>query len=176
MLDKAKNKGVPHKYLRNINVRWFGFDLSDLYEMRFKDTESEKYTAVKGDVLICEGGEPGRAAIWQENYRIYFQKAVHRVRFPKSVDPKWFLYYLYHTHLTREIEKYLTGAGIRHFTGASLDKFALPLPPLAEQKKIVKKLDVLAEKVRALQTLQSQQAADLKALKQSILHEAFTGK
>lgn len=56
MLDKAKNKGEPQPYLRNLNVRWFEFDLSDLLEMPFLPTEVEKYTAVKGDVLICEGG------------------------------------------------------------------------------------------------------------------------
>jgi type I restriction enzyme S subunit len=59
MLDKAKNKGEPKPYLRNLNVRWFGFDLSDVLEMRFLPEESTKYTAVKGDVLICEGGYPG---------------------------------------------------------------------------------------------------------------------
>jgi type I restriction enzyme S subunit len=66
MLDKAKNKGEPRPYLRNLNVRWFEFDLSDLLEMRFLPEEAAKYTAVKGDLLICEGGYPGRAAIWDQ--------------------------------------------------------------------------------------------------------------
>ena len=65
MLDKAKNKGAMQPYLRNINVRWFGFDLSDVLEMRFLPEESDRYTAIRGDVLICEGGYPGRAAIWE---------------------------------------------------------------------------------------------------------------
>lgn len=64
MLDKAKNRGIYRKYLRNLNVRWFTFDLSDLLEMRFREDEVEQYTARKGDLLICEGGYPGRAAIW----------------------------------------------------------------------------------------------------------------
>lgn len=72
MLDKAKNKGNLQPYLRNLNVRWFEFNLSDLLEMPFLPTEVEKYTAVKGDVLVCEGGYPGRAAIWDEDYPIYF--------------------------------------------------------------------------------------------------------
>ena len=59
MLDKAKNKGEPKPYLRNLNVRWFDFDLSDVLEMRFLPEETDKFTAVKGDVLICEGGYPG---------------------------------------------------------------------------------------------------------------------
>lgn len=81
MLDKAKNKGELQPYLRNINVRWFSFNLFDLLKMPFTAEESSKYTAIKGDVLICEGGYPGRAAIWNDDYPIYFQKALHRVRF-----------------------------------------------------------------------------------------------
>ena len=95
MLDKAKNKGEPQPYLRNINVRWFSFDLWDLLQMPFLPGETEKCTAVKGDVLICEGGYPGRAAIWDEDYPIYFQKALHRVRFHELEHNKWFVYYLY---------------------------------------------------------------------------------
>ena len=63
MLDKRKNRGELKPYLRNLNVRWFGFDLSDTLEMRFEPEEYEKYTANRGDLLICEGGYPGRAAI-----------------------------------------------------------------------------------------------------------------
>lgn len=88
MLDKAKNRGVARPYLRNINVRWFGFDLSDLLEMRFEEAELPEYDLQKGDVLICEGGEPGRAAVWDERVKgVYFQKALHRVRFKPFVDP-----------------------------------------------------------------------------------------
>jgi type I restriction enzyme, S subunit len=66
ILDKAKNKGTPRCYLRNVNVRWFDFDLSDVFEMRFEDGEIEEFSLRRGDVLICEGGEPGRAAVWDE--------------------------------------------------------------------------------------------------------------
>ena len=63
MLDKAKNRGTPRPYLRNINVRWFDFDLSDLLEMPFEDEELAEFSLRSGDVLICEGGEPGRATL-----------------------------------------------------------------------------------------------------------------
>jgi type I restriction enzyme S subunit len=81
MLDKQKNKGEYQPYLRNINVRWGEFDLSDILEMKFEDGEDERYGIQKGDLIICEGGEPGRCAIWEgkmENMKI--QKALHRVR------------------------------------------------------------------------------------------------
>lgn len=71
MLDAKKNKGVPRPYLRNINVRWGSFDLSDLLEMRIQDEEVERYSVRKGDLIICEGGEPGRCAIWKDEESIY---------------------------------------------------------------------------------------------------------
>ena len=79
MLDKAKNKGKPYKYLANLSVRWHSFDLSNLRTMPFMDSEVEKFSLRPGDILMCEGGEPGRCAIWQiPDSDIKFQKAVHR--------------------------------------------------------------------------------------------------
>ena len=137
MLDKAKNKGEPQPYLRNMNVRWFGFDLSDLLEMRFLPEEAARYTAIKGDLLICEGGYPGRAAIWNRDYPIYFQKALHRVRFYQPEHTKWFLYYLHALDLAGILKKHFNGAGIQHFTGEALAEFEVPLAPLAEVRRIL---------------------------------------
>ena len=80
MLDKKKVEGIPLCYLRNINVRWGNFDLSDLLEMPFKTEEKDRYSIRKGDLVICEGGEPGRCAIWDNDTDIMYQKAQHRVR------------------------------------------------------------------------------------------------
>lgn len=141
MLDKAKNKGEPKPYLRNLNVRWFSFDLSDVLEMRFLPEEEAKFTAVKGDVLICEGGYPGRAAIWERDEPIYFQKALHRVRFHEPERSKWFLYYLLSKDLDGTLKNHFNGAGIQHFTGEALAQFEVPLPPLPDQRRIVGILD-----------------------------------
>ena len=92
MLDKSKNKGTPRRYFRNVNVRWFDFDLSDILQMRFEDSELPEFELRPNDVLICEGGEPGRAAVWDGRVSdIYFQKAIHRVRFPKFVNSHYFV-------------------------------------------------------------------------------------
>jgi type I restriction enzyme S subunit len=176
MLDKKKNRGVLKEYLRNFNVRWFEFDLSDMLEMRFRDEETEQYTAIKGDVLICEGGYPGRAAIWQEDYPIHLQKAIHRVRFHTPEHNKWFLYFLYLSNLNRSIEKYLTGSGIQHFTGKALDRFVLPIAPLNEIKSIVSKLDALSSETKNLETIYQQKLAALDELKKSVLQKAFNGE
>ena len=83
MLDKKRSSGTPLPYLRNLNVRWDSFDLSDLLTMPFVETELDRYGLLPGDVLVAEGGEPGRAAVWPGDIRpIKFQKALHRVRLP----------------------------------------------------------------------------------------------
>ena len=144
MLDKAKNKGTPRKYLRNINVRWFDFDLSDLLEMRFEDSELPEFALRFGDVMICEGGEPGRAAVWDARVTdIYFQKAIHRVRFVDFVDSEFFVKALRASADDGRLVESFTGTGIKHFTGKGLAEYLFPLPPLAEQHRIVAKVDEL---------------------------------
>ena len=176
MLDKAKNKGNLQPYLRNLNVRWFQFDLSDLLEMPFLPTEIEKYTAKKGDVLICEGGYPGRAAIWNEDYPIFFQKALHRVRFHEPEHNKWFVYFLYSQDKSGELRKHFNGAGIQHFTGEVLARFEIPLPPLPELRRAVEKFDAFANETQRLASVYERKLAELDALKKSLLHHAFTGQ
>lgn len=176
MLDKAKNKGQPKLYLRNLNVRWFGFDLSDVLEMRFLPEEVAKYTAVKGDVLICEGGYPGRAAIWDQDTPIYFQKALHRVRFHEPEHNKWFVYYLYSQDKSGELKRHFNGAGIQHFTGEGLAKFEVPLPPLPAMRRAVEKFDALSAETQRLAALYGRKLAALEELKESLLHQAFAGE
>ena len=81
MLDKGKNKGTPYPYLANLSVRWRSFDLSALRMMPFTESECEKFALLPGDVLMCEGGVPGRCAAWMEkNSPVKYQKAIHRIR------------------------------------------------------------------------------------------------
>ena len=176
MLDKSKNKGKPQPYLRNINVRWFKFDLSDLLEMRFLDDESTKYTALKGDVLICEGGYPGRAAIWDENYAIHFQKALHRVRFHEPQYSKWFVYFLYAQDRNGELQNYFTGTGIQHFTGEALSRFKIPIAPRPKMRQLLTSIEKLSTETQRLESLYQKKLAALEELKQSLLHKAFNGE
>ncbi|MBB6250076.1 restriction endonuclease subunit S [Nitrospirillum iridis] len=144
MLDKEKNKGPLRPYLRNINVRWFDFNLSDLLEMPFEDKELEDFCLKCGDVMICEGGEPGRAAVWRDAASgIYFQKAIHRVRLFEIINPDFFVYALKSSANDGRLYEYFTGSGIKHFTGRGLNLYQFPLPPLAEQRRIVAKVDEL---------------------------------
>jgi type I restriction enzyme S subunit len=138
---QAKKQGGTATLLRNLNVRWFEFDMSDVLEMRFEDQEAERYQARKGDLIVCEGGYPGRAAIWQQEEPIFLQKALHRVRFNEPERAKWVLYWLHLNDLTGSLSEWFSGTGIQHFTKAALSRFKVPLPPLEEQKRIVAVLD-----------------------------------
>lgn len=177
MLDKAKNKGAFQPYLRNVNVRWGAFDLSDLLEMRFEPHEEQRYGLKEGDIVICEGGEPGRAAVWREkNSKMKIQKALHRVRFNGNHDSFYFYYYLSHAAGSKLLEKYFTGTTIKHFTGQSLKRFEFPAPTLAEQHLIVQEIESrlsVCDKIEEIINAGLQQA---EALRQSILKRAFEGK
>ena len=175
MLDKAKNKGHPKPYLRNLNVRWFEFDTSDVLQMPFLPGEEIKYTAVKGDVLICEGGYPGRAAIWERDDPVYFQKALHRVRFYEPEHNKWFVYYLYSQDASGELKNHFNGAGIQHFTGEGLAKYKVPLPPLSILRQYVTRFDNFRAETQRLESIYQRKLSELDALKKSLLHHAFTG-
>ncbi len=176
MLDKKKNRGDLRPYLRNFNVRWFEFDLSSLHKMRFLASEKDQYTVKPGDLLICEGGYPGRAAIWQGPEVIHFQKAVHRVRFHDQNHAKWFLYFLYYMDATEKIQYYFTGAGIQHLTGKALASISIPTPPAKEIAKHVEDLEAIQDKVEELTKTGENKLALLAELKQSLLHQAFTGE
>ncbi len=174
MLDKAKNKGTPRRYLRNINVRWFDFDLSDLLEMRFEDSELPEFALRFGDVMICEGGEPGRAAVWDARETdIYFQKAIHRVRFVDFVDSEFFVKALRASADDGRLAEYFTGTGIKHFTGKGLAAYLFPLPPLAEQHRIVAKVDELMAVCDRLEASLTTSTNTQRYLLDSFLHHAL---
>lgn len=171
MLDNAKNKGTPRRYLRNVNVRWFDFDLSDVFQMRFEDAELDEFALRNGDVLICEGGEPGRAAVWDEREsNIYFQKAIHRVRFSEGVAPRFFVNALRQSADSGRLSGYFTGVGIKHFTGKGLSSFVFPLPPVAEQHRIVAKVDELMALCNRLEAQLTITQTESRRLLDAILH------
>ena len=137
MLDSRKNKGYPRPYLANVNVRWGQFDLDDLREMRFEEHEIEKYGLRHGDIVMCEGGEPGRCALWKEHLPgMTIQKALHRIR-PDTCISSQFLYYnlLYRGRAGR-FAPLFTGATIKHLPRQQLAKVEVDVPPMAVQERI----------------------------------------
>ncbi|MBB1468343.1 restriction endonuclease subunit S [Pseudoalteromonas sp. SG41-5] len=176
MLDKKKNKGNPKPYLRNQNVQWFNINTDDLLEMRFEDSEYERYAIKKGDLVICEGGYPGRGAIWEQDEDIFFQKALHRIRCHNPLYNHWILYYLYLSDCNGTLKNSFTGAGIQHFTGKSLKQLALPIPPVELTEKFVRNFDELFNRVISLENVYHNKLESIDQLKKSILQKAFSGE
>ena len=142
-LDKGRNRGELRDYITTSNLYWGFFQLDAVRQMPMLDDELERCTAIKGDLLICEGGEAGRAAVWPQDREISFQNHVHRARFFAGINPYFVQRYFEKLNATGEIEKYRKGVGISNMSGKALASIPIPVPPLAEQKRIVAKVDEL---------------------------------
>ncbi|MBE9013478.1 restriction endonuclease subunit S [Pseudanabaenaceae cyanobacterium LEGE 13415] len=178
MLDQGKEKkGQSFHYLRNINVRWNHIDTTDLLQMYFEEDELERYSVKFGDILICEGGEPGRAAVWTGNSDAFkYQKALHRVRPFLPLESLWLIYHLKFEAGTGALEQYFTGTTIRHFTGVALARYSVRLPSLAEQKEIILRIQKLFAIIDRIQHQYEASARRLEKLDRAILTKAFRGE
>ena len=176
MLDKLKNEGCYMSYLRNINVRWGCFDLTDVLKMRFKDDEVERYMIEKGDLVLCEGGEPGRCAIWDKANPIMFQKALHRIRCHGGVLNEYLKYVIEDYAKANKLEEYYTGSTIKHLTGESLVSILFPLPPVKEQERIVQEIQRYLSLVAIIENNKENLLAAIKQAKSKVLDLAIHGK
>lgn len=142
-LDKNRNTGSSRPYITTSNLYWGRFELNDLKEFLIEDSELERCQARKGDLLVIEGGDAGRSAIWSDEKPICFQNHIHRVR-PFSGITSEYLYRCFEQfYLSGEIENYRQGVGIKSLSGKRLAQIPINLPPLEEQKRIVAKVDEL---------------------------------
>ena len=144
-MNKGQNSGELVSYLCSINVYWNKIDLSKIKQAQFTEIELAKYLLQKNDLLICEGGDIGRAAIWDINETMYYQNALHRVRFYGKIFPKFFLYILSLYKALGLLDKKSKGMTIKHFTKTALNSIVIPLPPLLEQKRIIEKMELLMQ-------------------------------
>ena len=142
-LDKVKNTGTYYPYLRSVNVQWGYVDLSDVKEMKFEPEEIERYTIKKNDLLICEGGDVGRCCVWNKNESILYQNAIHRVRFYKSINCNFYMYFMMYLEAKGTLKRISNGVTIKHLTNTVLSNIIIPLPPLAEQERIVNAVETL---------------------------------
>lgn len=163
-------------YLRNINVRWGCFDLTDVLKMRFKDDEVERYMIEKGDLVLCEGGEPGRCAIWDKANPIMFQKALHRIRCYGGVLNEYLKYVIEDYAKANKLEEYYTGSTIKHLTGESLVSILFPLPPVKEQERIVQEIQRYLSLVAIIENNKENLLAAIKQAKSKVLDLAIHGK
>ena len=144
MLDKQKNQGDLAPYLGNANVQWGRFDLANVKTMPMDEMDRAKYALSDGDLIVCEGGVPGRCAIWASNETMHYQKALHRIRCSKrlllNTYCELYICFIVQSHVW---DSCFTGTTIKHLPAQTLSSWLLPLPPLAEQRRIVEWVDEL---------------------------------
>ena len=143
---KAQNasesdKGVIRKFITTSNLYWNRFDFSKVKEMPFTERELERCTVQKGDLLVCEGGDCGRSAIWNYDEEVCIQNHVHRLRPYSEVSIEYFYYLFYLYKFTGRLRG--QGVAIQGLSNDAIHKVICPLPPLAEQKRIVAKIEEL---------------------------------
>ena len=147
-LNEANKKGCLHDYITTSNVYWGYFKLDKLRQMYYTEDEKEKCMATKGDLLVLEGGDVGRAAIWDKDYDIFLQNHIHKLRAYIPVCTKFYYYCLYLFHDMGLIGG--KGIGIQGLSSGALHQIIFPLPPLAEQKRIVAKIEELFEQIEKI--------------------------
>ena len=175
MLSKASLRGVnPVEYLGNSNVRWRHFDLSELATMDFTPGELQKLDLRGGDLLVCEGGEIGRCAIWyNDRPGVSFQKALHRVRCNREVIiPEYVQETLMLMAERGGLVRSTSVATIAHLTGVRLRRLCLPLPPIGKQKAFAG----IYSKYRELSARCVEVSARGVTLRASLVQRAFRGE
>ena len=140
-LNSSDVLGNPYEYITTSNVYWERFDLDNLKTMLFTEVELDKCTVQKGDLLVLEGGDCGRAAIWDYDFPIRIQNHIHRLRPYAELCVKYFYFIFYLYKNTGIING--KGIGIQGLSSNVLHSLIVPLPPLAEQKRIVKRVEEL---------------------------------
>ena len=174
MLDKGKEVGdCQFPYLANANVQWDRFDLAELRTMDFSESDREKFNLEDGDLLICEGGEVGRTAIWRgARDRIYFQKALHRVRLDPTVAvPEYASQFMWFMAKNGGFQDLTTSATIAHLTGVKLKRLRFPRPPLEPQHRYA----AIVKSVEQQKARQQAHLAELNTLFASLQYHAFRG-
>lgn len=173
MLDAEKNRGVSKPYLGNRAVQWGRIDVESLPTMRFQSDELTRYQLQPGDLLVCEGGEVGRAAIWTAPIaECYYQKALHRLR-PKSTYSTEFMFHVLQWYAKEDKFTRLIGqTSIAHLPKEKFAKLPVPLPPLPEQRAIATALSDTDDLIESLERL----IAKKRRIKEGAMGELLSGE
>ncbi|WP_395156504.1 restriction endonuclease subunit S, partial [Ilumatobacter sp.] len=166
-----------HRYIKNTNVQWDRFKLDDLPTMTFDALDRQRCELAAGDLMVCEGGEVGRAATWEgADADVYFQKALHRVRPFLSANSRFLMYCLWAAANLDVFRVEGNQATIVHLTGEQLREHRFPWPPSDEQDEIVKLIDVTRKRLDLLCTTTTRQIELLTERRQALITAAVTGE
>ena len=173
MLDAEKNVGVPKPYLGNKALQWDRIDVSDLPTVLMSRADIKRFRLRRGDLLVCEGGEVGRAAIWQAPIEeCYYQKALHRLRPLRGFDSRLMVALLRQWSDRGLLANYVTQTSIAHLPREKFVEVPLPVPPQLEQRAISGVLSDVDELIGALEQL----IAKKRDLKRAAMQQLLTGQ
>lgn len=173
MLDAKQQTGMcQYPYLANFNVQWFRFELDSLNKMDFDEAERIEFELRDGDLLVCEGGEIGRCAVWHNEIQpCYFQKALHRVRCKKEIVMPDYLAWWFKYNCDNKGFAAIEGAKatISHLPGAKLKSLLVAVPPIEQQKQFA----TFVEQTKKTKTTISCSLEKLETLKKALMQEYF---
>ena len=173
MLDAAKNAGVPKLYIGNRSVQWGQIDVCDIDTVPMTLADLQQFRLRPGDLLVCEGGEIGRAAIWDEPIpECYYQKALHRLRPTRRYDVYLMMSLLQLWASTGYLVNYVTQTSIAHLPKDKFEIVPLPVPPPDEQRAITEALSDVDKLLGSLEAL----IAKKRTIKQAAMQQLLTGK
>jgi type I restriction enzyme S subunit len=172
---KAKTGRESYPYLRNQNVQWHRIDLKDLAKMDFSERERVKFELIPGDLLVCEGGEPGRCAVWTGALSdCFYQKAIHRVR-PKEnkASSEFLAYWLWFQCKYRTTPSDDSRTTIAHLPLNKLKQFLIPDIPISDQEAVVERLRPQVAAITAARSACLLQLDEIDRLPRKILANIF---
>ena len=175
-LNSNKDTGELTPYLCSINIHWKYINLEEVKKTRFTKEEQKKYILSKNDLLVCEGGDIGRCFVWNFPIPMYYQNALHRIRFYNEINPFFLKFAIEHYKNIHILDKYSKGVTIKHLTKIALHSICFPLPPLAEQHRIVEKIEELLALVDDLETNKTDLQSYIKQTKSKVLEMAIRGE
>ena len=173
-LNASDREGRKLSYITTSNLYWDRFELSSLKEMLFTENEIDKCSAKKGDLLVCEGGDIGRSAIWEHDYEIRIQNHIHRLRGLGHISHRLFMYWFMYMKNAGLIGG--KGIGLMGLSSGELDKLEVPLPPLKKQAYIVDILDGLFSAIQKLDNDFLLLTKDIDSAKSKVIDLAIHGK
>ena len=175
--EKKLHDDLSFPYLKALHVQWFRVEQESLPEMWGQPSDIEKYGVKSGDLLVCEGGEGGRAAIIANLSKpCIIQNALHRVRSKAGSNLKFLQYVMFVISSTGWFDAICNKATIAHFTKEKFGSLKIAIPPIEEQTKIVLFLDEKIAKIDRFIANKQRMAALLREQKQAVITAAVTGK
>ena len=173
-LNSKDKEGRLMDYITTSNLYWNRFELEVIKQMPFADKDLERCVITKGDLLVCEGGDIGRAAIWNYDYDICIQNHIHRLRGKLQLCNLFYYYVFYEYKLTNRISS--KGTTIQGLSSKEIDTLLIPLPPLAEQKRIVAEIEKWFALIDELDANKQDLQVAIRQVRAKVLDLAIHGK